>query len=432
MADIISGKFGSKGGNDLNKSEVSKSLELPKEWREEQSESVDDVAVTSEEYEDEADKKIRNHRIRLAVIGVVLIAIVALVLVFVPIIRDGVTYTGYDVLDSVNCDDNESTNYIAYLDGYIKYSNDGVSYYNNKGIAVWNQTVSMKNPQIKVCDNAVAVGDINGSTICVFNKDGMLGTIDTSLAISQIEVAKQGVVAAVLEDNEANYINLYNTDGSRIYSVKTTLSGDGYPIDISISEDATKLVASYLYVSGESVKTNVVFYNFSDVGQNETERVVGGFSHYESTIVGDVKFINKTTAIAVGENVLSIYTIKEYPSEPKEITINNEIERVFFSDKYIGVVLNNSDSGDLYKLHVYDTTGKCVCETTYNMQYDSVEFDGKSIIMCNSSGFVIMNFKGKVLADMSVELPLEHLLATGTRGRYIMVNSKYIQNIKLK
>ena len=41
------------------------------------------------------------------------------------------------------------------------------------------------------------------------------------------------------------------------------------------------------------MKTNVVFYNFSEVGQNETERVVGGFNHYDSTIVADVNFIDE-------------------------------------------------------------------------------------------------------------------------------------------
>ncbi|MFQ8902977.1 MAG: DUF5711 family protein [Lachnospira eligens] len=34
-------------------------------------------------------------------------------------------------------------------------------------------------------------------------------------------------MAAVLEDNNANYINMYDTNGEKIYSVKTTLSGDG-------------------------------------------------------------------------------------------------------------------------------------------------------------------------------------------------------------
>ena len=252
------------------------------------------------------------------------------------------------------------------------------------------------------------------------------------MAISQIEVAKQGVVAAVLEDNDANYINMYNVDGTKIYSVKTSLSGDGYPLDISISDDATKLMASYIYVSGETIKTNVVFYNFSDVGKNETERVVGGFNHYDSTIVGDVKFVNKNTAVAVGENIISIYSIKEYPKLAKEIAVNSEIERVFFASSYIGLVLNNSDSGDIYRLVLYNLSGDKVCETTFNTQYDDIQIDGKSIVMYNSNGFTVMNFKGKVLADIKVEMPLENIITKGTRGSYVLVNSKYIQNIKLK
>lgn len=256
--------------------------------------------------------------------------------------------------------------------------------------------------------------------------------VDTSLAISQIEVAKQGVVAAVLEDNDANYINLYGADGQKIYSVKTSLAGDGYPLDISISDDATKLIASYLYVSGELIKTNVVFYNFSEVGQNETERVVGGFNHYESTIVGDVKFMNKTTAVAVGENVISIYSIKEYPKLVEEIEVSSEIERVFFDEEYIGLVLNNSDSGDIYKLLIYNLSGNKVCETTFNTQYDSIAIDGKSVVMSNANGIVVMNFRGKVLADLSMDLPVEYVLTYGSRGKYIMINSKYIQNIKLR
>ena len=254
----------------------------------------------------------------------------------------------------------------------------------------------MQNPHIKVCGEWAAVGDVNGSTIYMFGVQGMVGSVDTSLSISQIEVAKQGIVAAVLEDTTANYINLYNTDGSKIYTVKTTLAGDGYPLDISISEDATKLIASYLYVSGESIKTNVVFYNFSEVGQNETERVVGGFNHYDSTIVGDVEFLNSTTAVAVGEDVLSIYHIKEYPSLTKEIRIDSEIERVFFGNGYIGIVLKNSDSGDIYKLVVYDTSAKEVCETTFNTQYDTIQFDGKSVLMSNASTCSVMNLKGKI------------------------------------
>jgi hypothetical protein len=141
--------------------------------------------------------------------------------------------------------------------------------------------------------------------------------------------------------------------------------------------------------------------------------------------------MNSTTAVAVGENVLSIYKIKEYPSLQKEIEIDNEIERVFFDSKHIGIVVSDSESGNLYKLTVYDTNAKKVCETTFNTEYDDMRFDGKSVIMSSSTEFSLVNLKGKVLTKLDVDLPIEDILPTNNRGRYIMVNSKYVQDIRL-
>ena len=61
-----------------------------------------------------------------------------------------------------------------------------------------------------------------------------------------------------------------------------------------------------------------------------------------------------------------------------------------------------------------------------------MQFDGKSVIMSNASSFVLMNMRGKQLADISFDMPVIDVLPTGSRGVYTVVNSKYIQSIKLK
>ena len=142
--------------------------------------------------------------------------------------------------------------------------------------------------------------------------------------------------------------------------------------------------------------------------------------------------INDTTVAVVGEHVIDIYKIKEYPSLEHSVKIDNEIEKVFYSDQYIGVVLDNSDSGDLYKLDVYNTSGKEMFNTTYGVQYTNVQFDGKRIVLSNDASFVVMNMKGKMLADMKLDMPVTNVLSTGNKGEYILINSKYIQTIKLK
>lgn len=420
MADIISGSSRFNGDKNAPARKVI------------QMNNVSEAATHETEDDEIVKHRIKKHRRHMLIIVAIGVIVIAIAVVLVMRLIDGYVFTSYSVTGSLNREDIESSGYIAYGDGYIRYSNDGAAYYTAKGKALWNQTYSMQKPQVKICEDCVAIGDINGNTIYIFNKNGNIGKVDTSLVISQIEVAANGAVAAVLEDNEANYINMYDKEGNKIYSVKTTLAGDGYPLDISISNDSAKLIASYVYVSGEEIKTNVVFYNFSEVGQNETERVVGGFNHYNDVLVGDVQFLSNNIAVAVGENVISIYKIKEYPSLEKEIQIDNTIDRVFFGTDYIGLVLDNSDSGELYKMVVYNFSGSKVCEAEFGTQVDNIQFDGSSVVMNNSTSFSVFNLKGKNVANMSFDMPASKVLPTGTRGEYILINTKYIQNIKLK
>lgn len=102
------------------------------------------------------------------------------------------------------------------------------------------------------------------------------------------------------------------------------------------------------------------------------------------------------------------------------------------SDQYIGLVLDNSESGDPYKLVVYNISGKHIFDTTFGVQYTDIQFDGKSVVMSNASTFVLLNMSGKKLADISFDMPVINVLPTGARGSYTIVNSKYIQSIKLK
>ena len=401
MADIISG--GSRFTGD-KKAPVRKVIQLNTDNKEQ-------TAVTDEADYEEVKLRIRRHRIRMGVLVLIVVALIVGAVLLAMHLLDGYTYSSYSITGSLNREDTATSQYIAYNGGYIKYSNDGASYYTDKGKAIWNQTYSMQKPQVKMCEDCVAIGDI---------------------VISQIEVASNGAVVAVLEDNEANYINMYSKEGTKIYSIKTTVSGDGYPLDVSISNDATKLIASYVYVSGEDIKTNVVFYNFSEVGQNETERVVGGFNHYNDTLVGDVQFLSNNIAVAVGEDVISIYRIKEYPSLEKEIHIDSSINRVFFSEDYIGLIVDNSASGELYKLLVYNTSGSKVCEAQFGTQVENITFDKKSVVMNNSTTLSVYNLSGKNIANMNFDMPASKIIATGTRGEYVLVSAKYIQNIKLK
>ena len=44
--------------------------------------------------------------------------------------------------------------------------------------------------------------------------------------------------------------------------MKSLLSGDGYPVDVSLSPGGTQWITSFMYLEDGMIKNKVVFYNF--------------------------------------------------------------------------------------------------------------------------------------------------------------------------
>lgn len=387
--------------------------------------------VLSQEIIDEGDRSTRRHWRRKIAAIVAIIFVIVLAIVLYNVVVEAIGYNnGYSIGWSMGREEGATAKYIEYGNGFLKYSNDGITYYGNDKKSIWNYTYTMRNPKISICGDKIAVADIDGTAITVYDQKGYMNSVDTALLISQVEVTKNGLVVAVLGDESANYITMFDTKGNRIYNIKTTLTGDGYPMDIAVTSDGTKLMASFLYVSGESMKTNVVFYNFSEIGQNETERLVGGFNHYDSMIVPEVAFLTDKKAIAIGENILSIYSMGEYPKLSSEIKIDNSINKIFYNSEYVGIVTNNLDGGSSYLLDVYNLSGKRKFSLAFDTEYSTMKFDDKGVIMYNSNKLTIANMSGHFLYDGPLDMQIENILTTGSRGKYMLVSSKYIQRIQ--
>lgn len=387
--------------------------------------------AVSQEIIDEGNRSARKHWRRKIAVILAVVFVIVLAIVLYNVISEAMGYgSGYSIVWSMGREEGSATRYAEYGSGFLKYSSDGITYYSKDMKSIWNYTYTMRNPKISICGDKVAVADIDGTTIMIYDQKGYVSSVDTAMVISQAEVTATGLVVAVLGDASANYITMFDTKGNRVYNIKTTLTGDGYPMDIAVTSDGTKLMASFLYVSGESMKTNVVFYNFSEIGQNETERLVGGFNHYESTIVPEVAFMTDKKAIAIGENILSIYSMGEYPKLATEISIDSHIEKVFYNSEYIGIVTVNGEGSDSYLLTVYNLSGKKKFAVPFDTEYSVMKFDDRGVIIYGTNKLTIINMSGHVLFDGPLDMQIEGVLTTGSRGRYILVSSKYIQRIQ--
>lgn len=368
----------------------------------------------------------KNRKIYISVAVVVL---AALIMIIVHKIYDrNRTFDSYKVEYTMEISDEVDNEFYPYKTGVLKYSSDGMAYIDG-GKEIWNQGFEIKNPVMDICGDYVAIAEEDSNDINIYNASGEAYKVSASYPVKNLEVSRQGVVAAVLADETANYIEVIAKDGTQIAIGRTVLQGDGYPVDISISEDATKVAASYLAVTSGEIQSKIVFYNYSEVGKNETDRIVGGFNDFEDSLIPDIEFINENTVAAIGDNIIAIYSIDETPSEVARIKVKNEIQSVVYDDKYIALIVKNDESGK-NMLQVYDLTGKKVLSQEEEFAYSGIKMSDGNIIMYNDTECKVVSVAGVTKFKYNFTMGITSIVPVSGE-EFIFISGKNVQKILL-
>ena len=386
-----------------------------------------------EENEDEEmlERRLKRHK-RSKVTRVVLIIAVLIIAAFsYYIYMKNKIYTEYETLETVEVADTYNCSFYKFGDYMLRYSEDGLAYLNGSE-TYWNQAFQMKNPLINVCGEYVAVADQKGTTVYICNTESQQGKIETEYPIMSIDVSANGVVAAITgDDSEVSHIEVISKDGTKIAKGQTVLSGQGCPVDLSISEDGTKLVVSYLYVASGVIESKVVFYNYSEVGKNEVDRFVGGFD-YDKTIMAKVSFITNDIVAAFGDDKLVLYSMKQKPSVIAAIDIDYEIKSIFNNSEYIGLVVENEEAENPYTMLIYDLQGEKVSETKFNFMYKDIEIAKESIVIYNDTSLKVYTVDGTLKYEGDMDEGITSIIMKDKDYSYYVVGSTSISNIKLK
>lgn len=340
-------------------------------------------------------------------------------------------YTGCMTLQSTDRADSRSASYVKYGDGFLRYSKDGIAYYNADNIPQWNASYEIQQPVIDIREDYCAVAGVGDSWIYVFNKSGAVMSVDTVLPIISVSVAANGCVAAILEDGNTQYIDMYDTTGEKAYRIKTTISGNGVPMSISISNDAVKLMVAYTDIDNNNISTSVAFYNFGEVGKNMAERLVGGFDQYDGMLVPQVRFITADTAIAVATGKLSIYSINQYPKLMTDIAFGKELHGMFYSQNYIGLVFENHESGYPYEVMIYDLKGTLAGDFSIETDYKKYGFVEDNVLMYDDNDMLLYGLDGTQRFGHVFDAAIDSLIPVSGDDTYVYINSRKVQKIKL-
>lgn len=325
--------------------------------------------------------------------------LVCLILIIVLLIG-GYCYNRFRAYDSYKVTASLSiTNGSEFIDieefgnGYVKITESGITYFNKKG-TIWAQTYSMTQPVYDICKGYIAVADIKQSEIYIFDSDGLVNTFSSANSIIDIEVSKAGVVAVATDDDEANYIEVYDRTGSAIVTARSVFESSGYLTDITLSTDGTKLAAAFINVDLLDIVSRVVFYDFSQ-DDDEADVIVGGFNQYTDTILTNVEFLSGSRVVAVGDNAFTVYDFSGTPEIIYEdLEYDNTIRSVFFSEKYFGFIIDDSTGAYNYIYQIYDRSGEIRAQAGFDFSYTDVRFYAKSVMLTSANACHIYTFNG--------------------------------------
>ncbi|MCC8140820.1 MAG: DUF5711 family protein [Lachnospiraceae bacterium] len=374
-------------------------------------------------------KNLRGHRLRVFAFWAGVLALILVAAATFWATYKNKVYTDYEVLNSYERSDTVTTQYTEFLDYVLKYSQDGISCVDSRNQLIWSQTYSMQSPMVTVCGNSAAIAEENGTEAMIFGESGLLGSVQTSYPIRQIEVSSQGVLAALLEDGDIMRLYLYDSAGTVLVEAKFELQDTGYPLRMALSSDATKLAVTFLQIQDGSVNTCIAFYNFDSVGENSSDHLVAS-RIIKGEILPGIHYLGSTHCCIVGTERLLFYEGSQIPEETTEITLEKEVLSVFASDDYLGLVTEGEE--DSYALQVYNGHGTLECELEFNLDYHTIKFSGDMILIYNDYDLLIANHAGKVIFETSFEESISNLYTMSGSTRYIVMHASRTDQIRLR
>ena len=339
------------------------------------------------------------------------------------------TFSSVKVTDTYHIAGAADSSYEEFAGGMLKHSRDGISYLDMEGEEQWNFPYQIKTPFVEVNDAAAAVACKGGNDILIFKEEGKIGEVKTTLPIEKISVSEQGIVCAILKNDDTPKIICYDTAGNILVEHNTSLSGMGYPMDVAISADGEILQVSYLYVYEGKMLSKVAYYNFGKSGDEAKDYQIA-YKEYENTIVASGFYMDERTSAVVGDNCLSIFKGKDKVEEAATIVFDKDIQSIGHSDEYIVVVLANSGETG-YELRMYNKSGKMVTSEMFEGSYRNVKISDKQIIMYDGKGCTIFLKNGIQKFDGQMHSNIMEIVPVSGVNKYVVMNANGMEYVRL-
>lgn len=373
-------------------------------------------------------RQLSMHKIAAMKKTVLTVAVVAAAAVGLVLFIEKRSYRTYDIIQTSEQEDIVSTKYEVMSGKILRYSPDGAALVNSEMDAYWSSLYEMQNPVADIRGDWAVIADVDGTSMKIFDKDGEVGSVTTSYSIVKARISSNGLVAAILDGGDSTWINYYDSDGSLIAENQTHVEDPGYPMDVAVSDNGEIMMVTYQFIDGSDTTSYVAFYNFGDVGQNEDDRIVSGYT-YEGVVIPEIRYFDAERSVALREDGFTVYKGRQIPKESVTEKVDKEIVSTFCDDDTIGMVFKNGNKDKQYTMKVYSINGSLRFTKDFNIPYTTIKISGGNILLYNDSQICVMNSRGVEKYSGTVDGSINNFIKIGW-NRYLLVLDSGVNVIK--
>lgn len=380
----------------------------------------------------------RFRPIYAVIAAAVLLAVIIGVVIWIVHRNDRRTYVAYDEVIKKQLTFSSVSGMLPIRDGVLRYARDGVEVVDLKGETMWNVSYNMANPMAATCGRYAAVGDVGGVVLYLLDGSGTARSITTTHPIVKVAVSGNGETAVMLDGGQEDFIMIYHADGTLATEINTISAVNGFPVDVAISEDGTKVVVSFTYFDEDEIRSRLTFYNFGDIGRNYSEGHVGKAESVETrfadNLYADVEFITNDCVAVFGDKSFILYEMEEIPriQNPVEIPYSGEVRRFAHNGKYVGFLMENHEEGHIeYVVNLYDLKGKLVETRKLDSYYSGFRIEGGDVMLYSDTSLYIYRIKGKDKFRSSTQQPLSIVLATEQSNGFVFISDNQFNRVRL-
>lgn len=219
---------------------------------------------------------------------------------------------------------------------FLMCTKDGVKFFAGMGDQKWNDTFTMTNPFLVQEGSFVAVGDIGGRMVRVYNQSGLQSSIQTEGVLVFLAMNTNGYLATITKEKNAYKVMIYKEDGTELKGRIEETEGV-YPLAVDISDDNRVFAISYLDSSDmQPIGRILYFYINSTEGEEYTDSMFAAMEK-EDEIIPIISFMEEGILAAISDH--GIYGVNCEGKEIWKKELTNYLEFTQISKQNITVAL---------------------------------------------------------------------------------------------